>query len=425
MRLISRLGWLPSLRARLFLGMLSVTFTATIGFALAMHEFVNVLEDELLNQTLARELDSLAIDYRNHAPIAGDRGKSGHVYVVSPHGSRAAIPAPLATLSNTQHRKVRIAGDQYYAGRRDVDGAAIYFLIDVDAVEHLEHRLAVIGWATLAGAVLVSLLLSIVFSYLILRPVRALSGRLSAYHPGQTTRPIAQEYADRDIRLIAQSFDALIARFDDFISREQAFTEDAGHELRTPLAVALSSNELLLASPGLDPKTRQRAERTRAACERMQRLVSALLFLARTRDEQQQEECDVARVLVDVLPYYSRKIRNKGIDLKVVSHSAPVRAPEGIVDCVLHNLLENAVEHTVTGSVQVYVGPQRIEVRDTGHGIEHQALQHLFDRRYRCAESRGLGIGLYLVQRICTRLGWRISVESDRENGTIFLIELN
>ena len=297
--------------------------------------------------------------------------------------------------------------------------------LNVEAVENLELRLAAIGWLMLAGVVLFAIVLSLGFSYLILRPVRAIADRLAHYHPGQPDVPIAHEYRDRDMRLIAASFDALIARFHAFIEREQAFTEDAGHELRTPLAVALSANELVLADPGISTRTRERAQRTHAAGTRMARLVSALLFLARGNgDGAELGGCDIAQVLEEVLSYYANPINEKSIDLQVDSTPTPVAAPAGIIDCILHNLIENAVEHSAGGQITVAVNPSRIEIGDTGPGIDATALEHIFERRYRSASSRGLGIGLYLVDRICRRLGWRIEVASELRRGTRFTIHL-
>jgi len=389
--------------------MLAVTFTATIGFAVAMHEFVEVLEDELLNQTLRRELDSLVMDYRADSAIAGKRGHSGQVYVVQPGQSRDALPRALRRMDDNEHREIHIHGREYFAARRDVDGGQIYLTLDVESIESLEDRLVAIGWLTLAGAILLSLLLALAFSYFILRPVRALAARLSAFYPGQPSEPISSEYGDREMRLIAESFDGLIARFDAFIERERSFTEDAGHELRTPLAIAISANELLLSQPDLSAQTRERAMRSQAACERMQRLVSALLFLARDQPAR-GEHCDVADVLDDVVDLYKVEAARKQLTLSIQSVPTPVAAPAGIVDCVLHNLLQNAVEHTSAGLIEVRTTGSALVVSDSGEGIADDALEHIFDRRYRSENSRGFGIGLYLVKRICTRLGWTVSV---------------
>lgn len=153
----------------------------------------------------------------------------------------------------------------------------------------------------------------------------------------------------------------------------------------------------------------------------MQRLVGALLFLARDHVEN-REYCDIAVVLEEILPLYRGEINKKEIDLDVTTQPTPVVAPSGIVDCVLHNLLENALEHTTVGTIAVHVDGQRIVVRDTGSGIAPEAQQHIFDRRYRSPGGNGMGIGLYLVQRICNRLDWEIRVDSQPGVGTTFTI---
>lgn len=412
-----------SLRLRLFTGMLAVTLVVTAGFALAIYEFVEVLEDELLHRTLVRELDGLVVDYRDDAQIAGKRGVAGRVFVVEPGESGDRLPPALQSIQPREQNGVHLDGREFYAGRRDVNGARIYFVLNVESVEALEQRLATIGWATFAGAIAVALLIALLFSRLILSPVRALASRVAALHPGEASPPIAASYSDQDIKAIAHSFDVLIERFREFIQREQAFTEDAGHELRTPLAVAMSTTELLLADADTSPRTRERAQRIHAAGVRMQRLVAALLFLA-SEDPRHNESCDAAAVLDEVLPYYSADIRRKQLALNVENQATRVAAPAGMVDCVLHNLIENAVEHTASGEIRIRIAPGHITIRDTGRGIDRDALQHVFDRRYRAPESRGLGIGLYLVQRICVRLGWRIDASSAPGTGTHFEITL-
>src|SRR5699024_6514561 len=99
-------------------------------------------------------------------------------------------------------------------------------------------------------------------------------------------------------------------------------------------------------------------------------------------------------------------------------------APAGMVDCVLHNLLENAVDYTDSGHIDVYISPACIRVSDTGCGITTEALQDIFSHRYHSRDNRRLGIGMYLVQRICARLEWQLDVHSTPGAGTQFEITL-
>lgn len=425
-RLRRALSFALGLRARLSIGMLSIAFVACIGFALAIHEFVDILQDELQFDTLDRELVSLVLDYKHGVPISGRRGHSGWVYVSANPAHDADLPGVLRSLADRGHAVVQYQGREFYSARRDVNGSAIFMMLNVEDVEEFEDRLATIGWATLSLVIVFALLIGLGFSYLILRPVRRLAERLSNYQPGQSNPPIAADYGDPDMRDIAESFDALIERFDAVLAREKAFTEDASHELRTPLAVALNASELLDTMPDLDERARSRAERVRHACERMHRLVTALLFLARDQPHAEDESLsDAAVVLDDVLVYQHDAIEANRIELTVHARPTPLPLPDGVIYSVLHNLIDNAVRHTVDGSLHVEVTPRRIKVADTGCGLPEEALAHIFKRQYRTATSPGLGIGLYLVSRICDRQGWRIDAASEQGVGTRIEIVLD
>lgn len=410
-----------SLRLRLFVGMFVVALVATLGFAVAMHEFVEVLEEELLHRTLVRELDALAIDYRDDANIAGQRGLDDWVYVSGPATSEAALPRALQDLGAGDYEVIQKAGHEYYAGRRDVGNARIYLLLSVESVEALERRLATIGWLTFTASVLVALLIALFSARLILKPVRSLAARVARLQPTQASPPLAPDYNDEAVEAIARSFDALVERFQLFVERERAFTHDASHELRTPLAVVLSGTELLLADVESNPCTRARAQRIASAGQRMQRLITALLFLAR-EVSRRVDRCDVTAVLAEVLPAYRAELERRNVALRVETRTSHVTAPPGLVDCLLHNLIENAVEHTVEGHVGIDVDHARIRVSDTGSGIAPEILRNIREYRYHARDRSGLGIGLYLVQRICARLGWELVISSRPGAGSRFEI---
>jgi signal transduction histidine kinase len=88
--------------------------------------------------------------------------------------------------------------------------------------------------------------------------------------------------------------------------------------------------------------------------------------------------------------------------------------------CVVSNLVGNAVRNTDKGRIDVRLEADRIVVQDTGSGIAARDLQQIFERRYRSPHSGGLGLGLYLVKRICDRLGWRVEVQSAPGAGARF-----
>ena len=90
--------------------------------------------------------------------------------------------------------------------------------------------------------------------------------------------------------------------------------------------------------------------------------------------------------------------------------------------CVVGNLLENAVHYTENGMIRVELSPQELVVQDSGVGIAPADLSNIFERRYRGPQSRGLGLGLYLIKRICDRLGWSVRAESVPGAGARFVV---
>lgn len=412
------------LRTRLFLGLVSITLVISAGFALAMYEFVEILEKELLHHTLTRQLESLATDYKTGAAIAGRLAVSDRVFVIEPGDPASSLPAPLRSLKPGEKHTIHFHGMEFYAGRRDTSNAHIYLMLSVGTVEALERRLSAIGWVTFLGALLTALLIAVLCGRWILKPVQTLAERVTRLQPGQAAAPIARDYRnDRTMRAIAERFDELADRFRVFAEREQAFTQDASHELRTPLAVTLSTTELLLEDPHTTRQTRERARRVRDAGHRMQRIVDALLFMARGRSCH-NEPAEVTAIIGDILSFYESQIQQRHITLATRMTPTTIHAPPALVDCVLHNLIENAIEHTDDGRIDIEVEPKIITIRDTGSGIEAATLRHIRAGHYRTQETAGLGIGLYLVQRICDQLNWAVDIQSATDEGTSITITL-
>lgn len=399
----------PALRMRLFLGMLVVTLAATGGFALAINAFIETLEKEMLMQTMNREMDGLVIDYRSGVSIAGPRGPSGAVFVTDDAATRAALPTPLARFSTQAHHhlKIRLNNKEYYAARRAIPGATIYLIVDVDPIARLEKRLARIGWTTLVSVLIVALLISLGCAYLILRPVRNLARRLSEIVPQRSAAPIADDYHDRDMQEIAASFDALVQRFRLFVGRERAFTADAGHELRTPLSVALSAHELLLTMDELPARARQRALRSYTACQRMNRTVTALLFLA--RDETPERWHCSPQALVRALEHEYQSLLDTH-DNRLLLNVADVTlaAPPEAMNALLHNLVGHATSHTEHGNITLTIDAASICICYGSLGQLPTHLDDVFEREYQPEHGGRFGLGLYLVGRLCDRLGWRV-----------------
>ncbi len=121
---------------------------------------------------------------------------------------------------------------------------------------------------------------------------------------------------------------------------------------------------------------------------------------------------------------------DKGLDLRLVQLRGTVRCDAGLLRSVLQNLVSNALRYTARGGVLIGVRRRgamwRIDVVDSGVGIEAAHIPQIFDefRRLGTVETEGLGLGLALVRRIMPLIGGRLDVRSRPGHGTCFSLSL-
>ncbi|HXR88914.1 MAG TPA: HAMP domain-containing sensor histidine kinase [Steroidobacteraceae bacterium] len=415
-----RVDW--SLRTRFLLAVSVLVVVLCGAFAAAVHECIELLEDELLNHTLVREMQefkqNVAARPQSVPPAAaGLRG-----IVVRDAADRAALPPEVAGLAKGVHEDVVIRDRVYYVAVDDLGPARLYLLLDTERVELLEGD--VLGAAIVVGLAALSLaaVLGFAMARAVMRPVTQLADDVAHLDPARRNERLENRYANREVGIIAAAFDDYTDRLERVLEREQAFTEDASHELRTPLAIISSAAELLAEEPALSAAGMERVLRIRRATGQMQSLIEALLFLARGEPGGRPQQCALDQIVREAADVISAGAAAKSLDLAVKVVPVTVAVAPVMVACVVNNLLLNAVNFTQSGAIEVKLTADQLTVRDTGIGIPPQDLSRIFERRYRGTQSRGLGLGLYLVSRICGRLGWVIETESAEGRGTTFRI---
>jgi len=258
-------------------------------------------------------------------------------------------------------------------------------------------------------------------------PVARLADALVRWDPSTPDEHEFDETDDRaepvaEVEQLRDSLRTVAGRMREYIERERDFTRDASHELRTPLTVVRVAGDLLAQEQGLSERGARSLRRMGNAVREMEELIDAFLVLARHPDVPLElDEIDIAEVAHEQAALALPLLEGKPVALEVVEHAHPlVHAPLRAPGVVLGQLLRNACEHTDAGRIEVRVEADRIEVEDSGAGMDAATLARAFQPFFRGNESAatGKGLGLHVVQRLVERLGWSVELRSSPGAGT-------
>ncbi|AOJ90020.1 hypothetical protein WS87_25645 [Burkholderia sp. MSMB0856] len=246
-----------------------------------------------------------------------------------------------------------------------------------------------------------------------LAPLKTLSTLIGA-RDARSLEPLGVTTVPEEVRTLVDAIDRLLARLRQSIVRERAFTSDAAHELKTPLAAIKVQAQVALATD--DPVRKQLAmQRVVQGVDRSARLAEQLLLLARLDEyERIPVRAVVVRELVDAaIERHLAKASDHCI--AIVASGTPGRAIQAdpiLLGILLDNLLDNAVKYGRQGGrIEIDVhddgAAQRIVVRDDGPGVAPGEHERLGDRFYRGVGTQlpGSGLGLSIVQRIAQYFG--------------------
>jgi two-component system, OmpR family, sensor kinase len=262
-----------------------------------------------------------------------------------------------------------------------------------------------------------------------LRPVEAMRRRareVSLTRPGERLPlPAARD----EIRRLGETLNEMLGRLQRSFERERRFVADAGHELRTPVAVVKTELEGAMRTGDYGPDVREALVAAIEECDRLAQLAEDLLVVARSAEGElpvRPEELEVRALLDDVRQRFADRAAQRNRSIRVEAENGlrltgdPLRVRQAV-----GNLVDNALRH---GDGEIVLRSRRastgveVEVSDSGLGFEPAIADRAFERFARGDRARtrgGTGLGMAIVRAVAEAHGGRAEIVAAGDGATV------
>lgn len=302
----------------------------------------------------------------------------------------------------------------------ELDGQRYYLLQDSRNYKVLEFLIDSFAPMIILLCILCAFWIGRLTSARVTMPIVQLA---DAVQQKQTPFPFQDE--NNEIGVLARAFAQHSDELEQFLQRERYFVGDASHELRTPLAIIGGAAETIMHQLPADSQLKPSAERIVRTTQETQRQLSCLLLLSRDPQAIPHTTISLYQMLKECAvrcePWLAKKpislILDVAQDISLVTNAELARS-------VFWNLLRNACQYTEQGEVSIRLHDMTLIISDTGPGLPSSIDTQEFQRFSSSAQQSGEGLGLSIVQRIVTHLGWQMIVKSS-DAGCSFKLKMH
>lgn len=400
--------------------------------AISLHE-INEIADSQMQQiafTLQNTFTQASTNYLSNTPKSFQGSSNTGFAIWNNQGQLLAsddygrnLPAPPQANGFHNSGSILSSGSaRYFYLISDSDG------LTIAVIQRWKERLSILSnalWVEL-GLMLTALPLLLCLCTIVIRrslsPLTTLNAELAHRHIHNLS-PISTSVPNELTNMVA-TLNHLLHRLEEAITREQQFTSDAAHELRSPLA-ALNVQAQALALSNKPDEYQHHITQIENGIAHTQHLIDQLLSLARLDNLgtlPSSKVLDWETIAQQVLRESNLYAREKYIRLKLIRNDTP-RCQLGdslLIRLMLRNLVDNAIRYSPTHTtVSLILDLNHISICDQGAGIAPQYIHRIGERFYRPPgqTQQGSGLGLSIVQRIAVLHGLTLHLSNLPEGG--------
>ena len=307
------------------------------------------------------------------------------------------------------------------------------------SIENDLRSSATLGWlVAAAGAAVLCIGIGVGWSLIsrAIRPIGEIGEAATRVADGKFSERAPIRDPEDELGWLAAVLNTTFTRLEMAFARQQQFTSDAAHELRTPLAVLINEAQTTLARPRAAEEYKQALEGCLDTAQQMRRLTGTLLDLSRldNASDSKRSLLDLAEISARCVQRLETLATRYGVAMLCELRPARICAVPERMEMVVMNLLSNAIAYNrPTGEVRIAtgvdVGNATVRITDFGIGITRADLPHIFERFYRADKARSradghAGLGLSICKSILDAEGGTIEAESEFGVGSTFTVRI-
>ncbi len=408
-------------------------FGATLGtvYAFAVYFSLDFIDDTLVDNRLAQEAKHILAHYQEN--IALPRTTSPHIFAYIGTASMPVHHKQLVDGIAEGFHEIYYGPEEHHIAVQQIPNLdeSLYLIYEVSGLEFTEKRKFMITIVLIAGVILMvalGLWIGLLTARKVIAPVTHLADLVKQSDPDNLPTDLSQSFSNDEVGTLSKTLEDAMRRIRSFIEREQQFTRDASHELRTPVTVIKGAVDVLQSqADGQKESFHRPFNRIRRAVVDMEHIIATFLWLAREESHTDQNQlCDVVQVVNETIDQSRDLFGDKPIEIERIENGHPlIKAPAPAFRAVITNLIHNAFHNTATGKITVNICSDRILISDTGKGIDACDLPAVTQPHIRGEDSQGFGLGLAIVKRMCHRFDWKFHIDSQIGEGTTVSLQFD
>jgi signal transduction histidine kinase len=250
-------------------------------------------------------------------------------------------------------------------------------------------------------------------SKILWKPFYKTINTLENYDLKNSTHPDFPSSNIKEFSRLNEALDKMTNKiYTDFIHQKE-FTENAAHEMQTPLAVVKAKLDLLIQSPNLKEEEMNQLQAIDSSISKLASLNKALLLLAKIENNQFKDIADISlqKTIEKVLVNYEELIESKNISIKknfVEDHV--VKINPALCDVLISNLIQNAIRHNFTGgNIEIDLKKNSLSISNSGNPLNIKPEELFVRFKKNDASKESLGLGLSIVKSITDLYNVKIS----------------